>query len=94
MSCSSRRHALIRLRMFGGEIIGIQKDGDVERLELVNCEHCHTTIGRPCADAKHLDVHGHTMCGVPDEGAFLVEESRHVDCPLCRLSIERAAVVN
>lgn len=76
-------HMLIKFRQLDAQIIGVQED-DVERSEYVNCPTCHTTLSRPCADARHIENDdGRPLCGIPDEGALLVEYHLHSDCPLC-----------
>jgi hypothetical protein len=78
-------HPLIKHRRMDALVIGIQGD-EVERLELVNCPHCATTLARPCADARHIEAthsDGYPLCGVPAEGALLVESAKDSDCPLC-----------
>lgn len=81
-------HVKIKLRRMDGILVGVQAD-DVERVELHNCPACKTTIGRPCADAKHVDAEGRPLCGVPAEGALVVEDHKHADCPLCAEILER-----
>lgn len=86
-------HTLIRHRRMAAMIIGIQAD-DVERIELVVCPVCTTSIGRPCEDARHMessDGSGLSLCGVPAEGALLVDTYQQSDCPLCHTIIDQAA---
>lgn len=79
-------HARIKRRELEVEAIGAMID-DFERIELVNCPHCHTTLGRPFADSKHAEENGKPLCGMKAEGAFLVEDAECVDCPLCHTVI-------
>jgi hypothetical protein len=84
-------HAAIKNGRTNLKPIGVQRD-DVERFELVNCPICTTTIARPCADARHVDDDGEPLCGVPAEGALLVERHQKFDCPLCHTIVGRTAL--
>lgn len=81
-------HTLIKRRLMDGKVVGVQED-EVERVEVIICPTCRTTLGRPCEDAKHVDSGGHPLCGVASAGVFLVDSISHSDCPLCHTIVAR-----
>lgn len=84
-------HALIRQRQMPALVVGVQAD-DVERIELAICADCHTSIGRPCEDARHMEASsgsGTSLCGTAFK-AILVDTYQQSDCPSCHAIVDAA----